>query len=168
MPVRFYLGAVLVALFLAQPAYAAEPGFFISMAGKWSGKGSFRINTKASPVSVSCSFSAKSGDAFLTLDGNCRGLILISRSIGVRLKTDGQRYSGTYIGSRTGPAALSGRRKGQALNLAIRWAKLVNGDRDAEMRVEKIGADAMRIVTIDKDLPSGKSVVTAQIDLKRN
>ena len=44
----------------------------------------------------------------------------------------------------------------------------MNGDRDAEMRVEKIGTNAMRIVTIDKDLPSGKSVVTAQIDLKRN
>lgn len=168
MPVRLCTAVALAAFSFAQPSHAAEPGFLASMAGKWSGKGSFRINTKASPVSVSCSFAAKSGDTFLTLDGNCRGLILISRDIGVRLKTDGQRYSGTYIGSRTGPAALSGRRKGQALNLAIRWAKPVNGDRDAEMRVEKVGANAMRIVTIDKDLPSGKSVVTAQIDLKRN
>lgn len=166
MPIR--LTVILAILLLAQPTGAAEPGFFASMAGKWSGKGSFRVNTKAPAVSVSCSFAADASAATLTLDGNCRGMVLVSRSIGVRLKADGQRYGGTYIGSRTGPAALSGRRRGDVLNLGIRWAKPVNGDRDAEMRVEKLGQNAMRIVTIDRDATTGKSVVTAQVDLKRN
>lgn len=168
MPIRLCITAALAALFLAQPTHAAEPGFFASLAGKWSGKGSFRVNTKAPAVSVSCSFDARAGTATLTLDGNCRGMVLISRSIGVRLKAEGQRYGGTYIGSRTGPAALSGRRRGDVLNLGIHWAKPVNGDRNAEMRVEKLGQNAMRIVTIDKDATTGKSVITAQVDLKRN
>lgn len=168
MPIRFCLTAALVTLLFAQPTSAAEPAFLLSMGGKWTGKGSFRVNTKAPAVSVSCSFAARSSTATLTLDGNCRGMVLVSRTIGVRLKAEGQRYGGTYIGSRTGPAALSGRRQGDVLNLGIRWAKPVNGDRNAEMRVEKLGRDAMRIVTIDKDATTGKSVVTAQVDLKRN
>lgn len=168
MPIRLHLTVILATLLLVQPAHAAEPGFFVSMAGKWSGIGSFRVNTRAPAVSVSCSFAAKASPVTLTLDGNCRGMVLISRSIGVRLKAEGQRYGGTYIGSRTGPAALSGRRRGDVLNLGIHWAKPVNGDRDAEMRVEKLGQNAMRIVTIDKDATTGKSVITAQVDLKRN
>ncbi|WP_054310988.1 hypothetical protein [Mesorhizobium sp. 1M-11] len=168
MSIRLCLTAALATLLLAQPTNAAEPAFLTTLGGKWTGKGSFRVNTKAPAVSVSCSFAAKSSTVTLTLDGNCRGMVLISRSIGVRLKADGQRYGGTYIGSRTGPAALSGQRRGDVLNLGIRWAKPVNGDRNAEMRVEKIGQNAMRIVTIDKDATTGKSVVTAQVDLKRN
>ena len=58
--------------------------------------------------------------------------------------------------------------RGDVLSLGIRWAKPVNGDRNAEMRVEKLGQDAMRIVTVDKDATTGKSVITAQVDLKRN
>lgn len=168
MPIRFCLTAALASLLLTQPSNAAEPAFLTSLGGKWTGKGSFRVNTKAPAVSVSCSFAAKANSASLTLDGNCQGLVLISRSIGVRLKAEGPRYGGTYIGSRTGPAALSGQRRGDVLSLGIRWAKPVNGDRNAEMRVEKLGQDAMRIVTIDKDATTGKSVITAQVDLKRN
>lgn len=168
MPIRLCLTAALATLLLAQPTNAAEPAFLLSMGGKWTGRGSFRVNTKAPAVSVSCSFAAKANAASLTLDGNCQGMVLISRSIGVHLKAEGQRYGGTYIGSRTGPAALSGRRRGDVLSLGIRWAKPVNGDRNAEMRVEKLGRDAMRIVTLDKDATTGKSVVTAQVDLKRN
>lgn len=168
MPIRLCLTAILTDLLLAQPAFAAERGFLGSLGGNWSGKGSFRVNTKAPAVSVSCSFAAKASMVSLTLDGNCRGMVLISRSIGVRLKAEGQRYGGTYIGSRTGPAALSGRRRGDVLDLGIRWAKPVNGDRNAEMRVEKLGRNAMRIVTIDRDATTGKSVITAQVDLRRN
>lgn len=168
MPIRLCMTAAVATLLLGQPIHAAEPGFFASMAGKWSGNGSFRVNTKAPAVSVSCSFAAKASSVTLALDGNCQGMVLISRSIGVRLKAEGQRYGGTYIGSRTGPAALSGRRRGDVLNLGIRWAKPVNGDRDAEMRVEKLGQNAMRIVTIDRDATTGRSVITAQVDLKRN
>lgn len=168
MRIRLCLTAAMATMLLAQPTHAEEAGFLASMGGKWSGKGSFRVNTSAPAVSVSCSFTAKSSAVSLSLDGNCRGMVLISRSIGVRLKAQGQGYGGTYIGSRTGPAALSGRRHGDVLNLGIRWAKPVNGDRNAEMRVEKLGRNAMRIVTIDKDATTSKSVITAQVDLKRD
>ena len=63
---------------------------------------------------------------------------------------------------------LSGSRTGDAINLDIRWAKIVNGDRDAQMTVEKIGADAMRLTVTDVDPKTGKTVVTSRIDLKRS
>ena len=56
---------------------------------------------------------------------------------------------------------------GNAINLAIRWAKEVNGDRIAKMTIEKIGSTGMRLTTVDTDPKTGKSVVTSQINLRR-
>jgi hypothetical protein len=81
--------------------------------------------------------------------------------------SDGTAYTGTYVGSRSGPAGLNGSREGNAINLDIHWAKNVNGDRDAELTVEKIGADDMRMTVTDVDPATGRMVVTSQIDLKR-
>ena len=81
--------------------------------------------------------------------------------------TDGKSYKGTYIGSRTGPAGLAGKRSGNALNLAIRWAKEVNGDRAARLRLEKVGDNGMRLTTTDTDPATGKSVVISEINLRR-
>jgi hypothetical protein len=44
---------------------------------------------------------------------------------------------------------------------------VINGDRVANMTIEKIGDDRLRLQTVDKDLSSGKSVVTSRIDLSR-
>ncbi|WP_312858607.1 hypothetical protein [Rhizobium sp. G21] len=104
----------------------------------------------------------------MSLNGKCRGFVVISRRIGADLKIAKGRYRGTYVGAGTGPAGLSGKRAGNALQLDIRWAKSVNGDRSARLTVEKVGANGMRLVTTDRDPASGKTVVTSQIDLKRN
>ncbi|TIN68565.1 MAG: hypothetical protein E5Y30_23015, partial [Mesorhizobium sp.] len=103
----------------------------------------------------------------LSLDGNCRGLVVVTRAISADLKASGAKYSGTYVGSRTGPAQLNGSRSGNAINLGIRWAKEVNGDRRAQMKVEKRGEKGMRLTVIDTDPKTGKSVVTSRIDLQR-
>ncbi|RVA81297.1 hypothetical protein EN910_35780, partial [Mesorhizobium sp. M7A.F.Ca.CA.004.01.1.1] len=103
----------------------------------------------------------------LSLDGNCRGLVVVTRAISADLKASGAKYSGTYVGSRTGPAQLNGSRSGNAINLGIRWAKEVNGDRRAQMKVEKRGENGMRLTVIDTDPKTGKSVVTSRIDLQR-
>ncbi len=67
-----------------------------------------------------------------------------------------------------GVAGLNGKRLGNAIKLAIHWAKEVNGDRSARMTIEKIGSKGMRLNTVDTDRPkSGKSVVTGQINLRR-
>lgn len=48
------------------------------------------------------------------------------------------------------------------------WANEIYGDRAARMTIEKVGADRLRIRTIDKDLSSGRSIVTTELDLRRS
>ncbi len=150
------------------PALADDAAFLASFAGSWSGKGEFRISTGSPPMSVFCAFDAATSPTSLSLNGKCRGMVVVSRRIGVTLKTDGEGVSGSYVGSTTGPAGLSGRREGAAFDLSIRWARLVNGDREAQMKVEKVGEDGMKLTTTDVDPRTGRPVVTGRIDLSRS
>ena len=77
-------------------------------------------------------------------------------------------YSGSYVGAGTGTAGLTGKRSGNAINLGIRWAKEVNGDRTARLTVEKVGENGMRLTTVDNDPKTGKNVITSQINLRRS
>jgi hypothetical protein len=152
----------------ASPSMAGEAEFLAAFAGSWSGKGKFRMTTRSSPVTVSCAFEANASQTTLSLDGRCRGMVVISRRIGVMLEATETGFSGSYVGSTTGPAGLAGVRSENAFRLSIRWAKTVNGDRQAEMRVEKTGDNQMRIITLDGDPASGESVVTSEIALDRS
>lgn len=158
-------GCLLVA---AGAARADEAKFLQSFNGNFAGKGSVQVTTDVPSVNVSCSFKSSATSTSLSLDGNCRGLVLVTRAISANLKVTGARYSGIYVGSRTGPAQLNGSRSGNVINLAIRWAKEVNGDRKAQMTVEKRGANGIRLTVIDNDPKTGKSVVTSRIDLQRS
>lgn len=162
-------GAALLGLLtvLGGAAQAQESAFLQSLGGKWAGRGSVRVSADASPVNVRCSFDSDATADSMALQGSCTGLVIVSRDIGAIIKSSGGRYKGTYTGSRTGPAALSGKRAGNALNLAIRWAAEVNGDRSAQLRLEKVGERGMRLTTIDKDPRTGNEVVISKIDLKR-
>jgi hypothetical protein len=155
------------ALTFGNVAHAAEADFLQSLDGNWSGKGSVKVDADSPAISVNCKFASDTTDTSMKLDGNCVGLVVFSRPIGARLKTDGKRYTGTYIGSGTGPAGLNGKRSGNSLNLGISWAKEVNGDRTAKMKLEKVGTDGMRLTTVDTDPRTGKSVTTSQINLRR-
>ncbi|TGP50531.1 hypothetical protein EN873_25610 [bacterium M00.F.Ca.ET.230.01.1.1] len=154
-------------LVCATGAHADEAGFLRSLQGKFAGKGTVRIRTNTPVMNINCTFTSDATANSLSLDGTCRALLIMSREIRADLKVDGETYTGTYIGSRSGPAGLSGSRKGDAINLDIHWAKIVNGDRDAELTVEKIDGDDMRMTVTDMDPATGKMVVTSQIDLKR-
>jgi hypothetical protein len=155
------------ALCFGSAAHAADAEFLKSLEGNWAGKGSVKVNADSSPINVNCKFASDTTANSMSLDGECTGLVVISRDIGARLKTDGKSYKGTYIGSRTGPAGLSGKRSGNALNLGIHWAKDVNGDRSAKLRLEKVGDNGMRLTTVDTDPATGKSVVISDINLRR-
>ncbi len=146
---------------------AQESAFLSSLQGKWAGKGTVRIRTNSIPVTVSCRFDSQSTGSSLSLDGNCRGMIVMSRTIGADLSFNGANYTGSYTGAGTGTAGLTGSRNGNAINLAIHWAKQVNGDRSAQMALEKIGSNGMKLTTIDVDPVSGKNVVTSEINLLR-
>lgn len=151
----------------ATGAQAGEGEFLNSLEGNWAGNGTVKVRTNSAPIKVDCKFSSDTTDTSLSLDGNCRGLLIFSRAISADLKAQGSRYAGSYVGAGTGTAGLAGSRKGNAINLGIRWAKEVNGDREAVMTVKKVGANGMRLTTVDVDPKSGKSVVTSQIDLRR-
>lgn len=162
-------GVLLIAssLLLGGAAQATEAEFLQSLDGNWGGKGTVKVDAGSRPISVNCKFASDTTDSTMSLDGSCTGLVVFSRPIGAALKTDGTRYTGTYIGSGTGPAGLSGKRSGNALNLGIRWASEVNGDRSALMKLEKVGANGMRLTTLDTDPKTGKSVVISRINLSR-
>ncbi|CDX17822.1 hypothetical protein LCM4577_23825 [Mesorhizobium sp. LCM 4577] len=155
-------------LLCATGAHADEAAFLRSLQGKFSGKGTVRIRTNMPVMNINCTFTSDATANSLSLDGTCRALLIMSREIRADLKVSGARYTGTYIGSRSGPAGLSGSREGDAINLDIHWAKIVNGDRDAELTVEKVGPDNMRMTVTDMDPATGKMVVTSRIDLKRS
>jgi hypothetical protein len=155
-------------LFAVSGAHASEAAFLNSLDGNWSGKGTVKVRTDSSPINVTCKFASDATESSLSLDGNCRGLVIVSRAIGADLKANGAKYSGSYIGAGTGTAGLSGSRSGNAINLGIRWAKDVNGDRNARMTVEKVGDNGMRLTTVDVDPATGKNVVTSQINLRRS
>ena len=162
---QFILAGCLAAA--AGAAHADEADFLQSFQGNFTGKGTVKVNTDAPAVNVSCRFDSDATSSSLSLDGTCRGLVVATRAISADLRSRGTRYTGTYVGSRTGPAQLSGRRSGNAINLGIRWAKEVNGDRTAQMRVEKNGEDGIRLIVIDVDPKTGERVTTSRIDLRR-
>jgi len=156
------------ALFIASAAHSDEAAFLNSLDGSWAGKGTIKVRTNSSPVNVTCEFDSDATESSLSLDGNCRGMVIVSRAIGADLKVKGSKYSGSYVGAGTGTAGLSGSRSGNAINLGIRWAKDVNGDRNARMTLEKVGDNGMKLITVDVDPATGKNVVTSQIDLRRS
>ena len=158
------LGAAL--LVASTTAQAAEGEFLQSLEGSWSGSGTVKVRTNSSPISVSCNFNSDASGNSFQLDGKCRGLVVVSRAIKASLRVDGERYAGSYVGAGTGTAGLAGSRSGNAINLGIRWAKEVNGDRAAVLRVTKT-ANGMKLTTIDTDQKTGKDVVTSEIILSR-
>jgi len=165
MKLTFAAAAVILALTTA--AHADEADFLSSLQGNFSGKGTVKVTTDAPTVNVSCTFNSDATSTSLSLDGNCRGLVVVTRAISADLKASGAKYTGVYVGSRTGPAQLAGSRSGNAINLGIRWATEVNGDRKARLTVEKTSGDGMRLTVTDVDPKTGKSVVTSRIDLQR-
>ncbi|RWM29294.1 hypothetical protein [Mesorhizobium sp.] len=151
----------------AVDARADDADFLRSFQGSFAGDGTFKVSASAPTVNISCTFKSGATSTSLSLDGKCRGLILMTRAISADLKANGAGYTGVYVGSRTGPAQLNGSREGNALNLGIRWAKEVNGDRKAQLTVEKTGRDGMRLTVTDTDPKTGKTMVTSRIDLRR-
>jgi hypothetical protein len=149
-------------------ARADETEFLRDMSGNWSGKGTVKVRTNSPTINVTCRFVSDTTSRSLALDGKCTSLAVFSRNISADLKASGNKYTGSYVGAGTGTAGLGGQRAGDTINLGITWAKEVNGDRRAQMKIEKVGDSGMRLTTLDKDPKTGESVVTSRIDLRRS
>lgn len=152
---------------IAGSAEADERPFLESLKGSWTGKGTVTTRIGASPTNVSCSFNSSASGTSLSMDGTCRGFVVIQRAISANLNANGGRYSGTYLGPSGRPSSLSGSRQGDAINLNVRWSRDINGDRVANMTIQKVGSTGLRLRTTDKDPSTGKTVVTSDINLTR-
>lgn len=151
----------------ASPVLADETAFLSSLTGSWKGSGTVVTKIGNRPVNVNCTFESKSSGASLSMNGTCRGFVVVRRAISADLSASGSRYRGNYVGPSGRPSALSGSRRGNAINLTVRWNRDINGDRVAGMTISKVGANGLRLRTTDKDGANGPTVVTADIQLTR-
>ena len=123
---RMFLAAALSIGPFISTAEATPDTFFGYLSGSWSGSGK--------------AYTSKYGE----VSASCRALGLSIRNAG------GNRYVGTYTGSTTGPARLEGTLRGDRLVMTIRWGALVNGDRTAQMVLERTGPDSFAQIVNDK------------------
>ena len=92
-------------LFAASAAHADEAAFLNSLRWKLERQGNVKVRTNSSPINVTCTFNSDATESSLSLDGNCRGLVIVSRAIGADLKANGAKYSGSYVGAAPVPRA---------------------------------------------------------------
>jgi hypothetical protein len=163
----FYVTALAAVVFGGSSAGATEAPFLKSLAGEWTGSGMMKRTTASSPINLDCSFQSKANGEALSMTGICRGMIVLQREVSAQLKASGNQYAGRYIGPSGGISNLSGGRRGDAINLSVRWSKLINGDRSADMTIQRVGDNSLRIRTVDRDPESGQQVVTSEINLTR-
>ncbi|MBD9371999.1 hypothetical protein IB238_05025 [Rhizobium sp. ARZ01] len=159
---------LLLLLCAAFPAMADESAFLQSLAGKWSGKGTVITRIGRPAINVNCRLVSTADDTSVEMKATCRGLLVVSRTISAALDVNAGRYIGIYIGPTGRRSTLSGSRQGDSINLAVRWSRLVNGDRSAQMMIQKIGNNGLRLRTVDKDLSTGKDIATSDIVLQRS
>jgi hypothetical protein len=140
-------------------------------AGSFAASGTVLVGPNANSHQVRCQFTAsRQGATGLSLRGTCRAYLIISRSISVDLAWDPQsgRVTGTYTGSRVGPAQLIGRQVGADFDLTIEWPKPLYGDTTAQMRVASLDPDRFRIVVMDRIGVDGPVRATTDLTLLRH
>ena len=152
---RLALAVSLSAAAFAMPAQAEEAEFLSRFEGTFKGSGSVSRNETENATKVNCTMNADSSQNSLSMSGTCRAAVIFSRKISASLQVDESgRYSGTYVGSSIGPARLSGKRQGDAVNLTITWPKEVRGDTKASMTIRNTGNGQVSIVITD-EVPAG-------------
>ncbi|WP_052732054.1 hypothetical protein [Devosia geojensis] len=156
------------ALMFAGPAGAqGEADFAAQFNGEFTGGGAVRTEASGNPWNVSCDMTGQASDAALSFNGRCRAALIVSRRVGAEIRIDGNgRYTGTYIGSTIGPAALSGRRSGNTVTLEVTWPAPVNGDTSATMTITATG-NGFHFAVDDLAEPGGPSVRMTDITMNR-
>lgn len=151
-------------------AHAAEDAFLDRFKGRWIGSGQVRRNSETSPWQVRCAVNGDTAPDRISIQGDCRAALILSRRIGADLTYDGRTglYRGVYTGARVGPARLSGRRSGDVMRLTIAWPKPVNGDMEAEMFIRNEGGGVLRITVMDNLSPGGPVQRASELVLKQH
>ena len=146
----------LFTLSASAPTQAQEADFLNRFEGTFSGSGSVSRNESENATNVRCTMNGDAAENRLSMSGTCRAAVIFSRQISADLQFDPSsgRYTGTYVGSSIGPAALSGTRSGDAVNLTITWPAKVRGDRTAAMTIRNSGNGQVAIIITD-EVPAG-------------
>jgi hypothetical protein len=141
-----HLAAIATILFVCVPAEAlaqsSEKEFFQRFAARWAGGGTVirDAHRKSQRLDVSCSLGQSQGTNVIRVNGSCRAFIFTrSFNAGLAYDPSSGQYKGTYVDPTSGPAALSGRRSGNALHLTMTWSNPVNGDRTANLTIRNDG-----------------------------
>jgi hypothetical protein len=164
-----WMGIAVVAFPLGAVAQSSEKAFLDRFAASWTGGGTVVRDADRAPkrLNVSCSLGQSQGTNAIRVNGTCRALIF-TRPFGANLTFDpaSGRYKGTYIGANSGPATLSGKRTGDAVNLTVTWNKPINGDRTARLTIRNDGRN-LAIRMTDKAGPGGPEMVTTDLRFGR-
>jgi hypothetical protein len=145
-------------------AYATPNSFFEDLSGSWSGSGRAYV-TKYGDISANCRVAITGAETKVAMNGSC-GMLVFHQALGLSIRNaGGNRYVGTYTGSKTGPAKLEGTLRGDRLVMNIKWGGLVNGDRTAQMVLERTGPNSFAQTVNDK--VAGKSRSTSSFAFVR-
>ena len=146
---RVFLAIALSSALFMSTAQAAPKSFFDNLAGIWSGAGKAYV-TKYGEISAKCRVAINGTAAKLAMKGSCR-MLVFRQALGLSIRrAGGNNYVGTYTGSKTGPAKLEGTLSGDRLVLNIKWGGLVNGDRTAQMVLERTGPNSFAQIVNDR------------------
>ena len=138
---RIFLAAALTGALLVPTAQAAQSKFFDNLSGSWSGSGQAYV-TKYGDISANCRVAITGAENKVAMKGSC-GMLVFRQALGLSIRNaGGNNYVGTYTGSKTGPAKLVGTLQGDRLVMTIKWGGLVNGDRTAQMVLERTGPNS--------------------------
>ncbi len=121
--------------------------------------------TKYGDISANCKVAVEGTDTQVAMNGSC-GMLVFRQALGLSIRNaGGNKYVGTYTGSKTGPAKLEGTLRGDRLVMNIKWGGLVNGDRSAQMVLQRTGLNSFTQVV--NDSVEGKSRSTSSFSFKR-
>ncbi|HUQ34909.1 MAG TPA: hypothetical protein VM144_00880 [Aestuariivirga sp.] len=161
---RVFLATTLSSVLLISTAQAAPSKFFDNLSGSWSGSGNAYV-TKYGDISANCKVAVEGTDTQVAMNGSC-GMLVFRQALGLSIRNaGGNKYVGTYTGSKTGPAKLEGTLRGDRLVMNIKWGGLVNGDRSAQMVLQRTGPNSFTQVV--NDSVEGKSRSTSNFSFKR-
>lgn len=156
--------AALASALLMSPAQAGANNFFDNLSGSWSGSGQAYV-AKYGEISANCRVAINGSGTKVAMNGSC-GMLVFRQALGLSIRNaGGNNYVGTYTGSKTGPARLEGTLQGDRLVMTIKWGGLVNGDRTAQMVLERTGPNSF--AQIVKDRVEGKSRSTSNFAFVR-
>jgi hypothetical protein len=123
-------------------AAEAGPAFNQRFEGAWVGVGTVQRDSDPQPRRVTCRVDGAADATRLSISGTCRAMLIFTRAIGADLAVDGSgRYRGTYVGSRVGPARLSGALRGDRAVLDAAFPPGVGGGRQQMIIENRAGSN---------------------------